>query len=166
MNKMKICLECADGGHLDEMMLLIDAFNNHEIFFVTFNTKMTLFLPKIADTFFVPNFKGRIDPAKLNSILRIFYTILYQLRNSVLCFRLIYLQKPDVIVSTGGPVTIPLFFFGNLFHKKTVYIESITRVNDISGTGKVVYYFSSLFLVQWESLQKKYVKAKYWGRVI
>ncbi len=163
---MKICLECADGGHLDEMLSLMDAFVNHEVFFITFDTKMTSELHEIGKTLFVPNFKGIIDPAKLPPILKDFYCIVYLLRNTFRCFNLLRNERPDMVISTGGPVTIPLFIFARVFNKKTIYIESLTRVETLSGTGRVIYYISDVFLVQWKSLLEKYENAEYWGNLI
>jgi len=38
---MKIALVCSSGGHLTEMLLLMESFNNHEIFFVTYDHPTT-----------------------------------------------------------------------------------------------------------------------------
>ena len=32
---MKIALVCAPGGHLTQMLFIIEAFKGHEIFFIT-----------------------------------------------------------------------------------------------------------------------------------
>jgi hypothetical protein len=63
-------------------------------------------------------------------------------------------------------VTIPIFFFSRVLGIRSIYIESITRVVDLSGTGKMVYPIVDVFLVQWPSLLKKYRKAECWGKVI
>lgn len=162
---MKILLECSDGGHLNTMMNIVGMLDNHQLSFLTFDTESTQELQKIGSTYFVSNFKGIIDPSNLPLILQEIYIILYLFRNSYRCLSLLHQENPDLIISTGGPVTIPLFLFSKLFSAKTVYIESITRVNELSGTGKVVYKFSDYFIVQWDSLIDKYDKAIYWGRI-
>jgi beta-1,4-N-acetylglucosaminyltransferase len=45
-------------------------------------------------------------------------------------------------------------------------MECFTRIETLSGTGKVVYRFSDLFLVQWPELAAKHEKASYEGRLI
>ena len=49
---MKICLN-VQGGHLDEMLSVIDAFDGNNIFFVTTRAKTTEDLWKIANVYYV-----------------------------------------------------------------------------------------------------------------
>ena len=35
---MKIALVCSHGGHLTEMLELVDAFEGHDLFFVTYKS--------------------------------------------------------------------------------------------------------------------------------
>jgi len=72
-----------------------------------------------------------------------------------------------MIVSTGSEIALPAFLIGKfLFRSKVIYMECFTRIETLSGTGKVVYRFSDLFLVQWPELAAKYEKASYEGRLI
>lgn len=163
---MKICLECADGGHLDEMISILDAFEGNELCFITFDTMTTNDLHKIARTIYVKNFKGVIDPASLPSPLIWIYAFFYIINMMIPSFQIIRQERPDVIVSTGGPVTIPLSYIGKLLGVRIIYIESLTRINSPSLTGRFIYPITDLFLVQWESMLVYYKKAKYWGKVI
>lgn len=163
---MKLCLECADGGHLDEMLSLLEAFKDQDIFFVTFHTETTRELGKIAKTIYIDNFKGIIDPAKLPQPFFWIYTVIYLIREIFPSLKILWQERPDAIVSTGGGVTIPLCYLGKLFGAKIIYIESLARIETGSGTGKCVYPVADLFLVQWESLLRQYKKAQYWGKVI
>jgi hypothetical protein len=52
---------------------------------------------------------------------------------------------------------------GKIFGSKIVYIESFANIHTKSVTGKVVYLFADLFIVQWESMLKLYPKAKLGG---
>ena len=74
-------------------------------------------------------------------------------------------EKPDVILSTGALVAYPFCLLGKLRGAKVVYIESFARVYNRSLTGRLVYPFADLFLVQWESLLSCYPKAKYVGGI-
>ncbi|XP_074895047.1 UDP-N-acetylglucosamine transferase subunit ALG14 isoform X1 [Buteo buteo] len=47
-----------------------------------------------------------------------------------------------------------------------VYVESICRVETLSLSGKILYYFSDYFIVQWPDLKEKYPKSVYLGRVV
>ncbi len=85
---------------------------------------------------------------------------------SFTCIKVLVRERPAIIISTGGGATIPLSYLGKLMGKHIIFIESLTRVNALSGTGKFLYPIADLFLVQWETLQRNYPKSKYWGRVI
>jgi len=161
---MKICLTCAAGGHLNQLLNIIDAFRGHDIFFITTKSETTIELDKIAKTYYT---KDSPKPLKLVNMGFIRLTfVFYTLFISWPCFKILIREKPDVIVSTGGSPTICLCFLSKLMGIKIVYIESLARIDDLSVTGKYVYKIADLFLVQWEQLSKKYGKAKYWGRVI
>ena len=79
--------------------------------------------------------------------------------------RIMFREKPDVVVTTGALVSFPFCLFGKLMGKKVVYIETFARVNDRSLTGRLVYPLADLFLVQWEALLEFYPKAKYVGGI-
>ena len=148
------------------MLNILDAFNGLDYFFVTFNTETTKDLPKLAKTIYIRNFKGLVDPAQLPKVAFFIFTIIYFMRVILPCFEILYKEKPDVILSTGGGVTVPLCFLGKLLGIKIIYVESLARINGPSLTGRIIYLIADLFLIQWKSLQKYYKNAKYWGRVI
>lgn len=147
--KRKICLVCSHGGHLTELLRLIDAFEGHEWFFMTYDVVRTR---KLKRKYLLKNI-GK-DPLKLLTIIPGILRILHR-------------EKPDLIVSTGAEIAIPVFYIGKLlFGIKTVYIESWCRIKEPSHTGRIVYPVSDWFLVQWTPLLKKYgSKARYKGAV-
>ena len=76
-------------------------------------------------------------------------------------------EKPKLIVSTGSEIAIPAFYLAKFFGMKTIFIESWTRVVQPTGTGRIVYPVSDVFLVQCERLLTKYgKKAKYEGAIV
>lgn len=78
----------------------------------------------------------------------------------------IYLRsKPDVIISTGPGIAFPVSFWGKLFQKKIIFIESWSRVTTKSVAGKFMYYLADHFFVQWPEMKKVYPKAIYKGRL-
>ena len=54
---------------------------------------------------------------------------------------------------------------GGEMKKKVIYIESFARITTPSLTGKILYHFADLFIVQWKELLKVYPKAKYFGGI-
>ena len=74
-------------------------------------------------------------------------------------------EKPDVIVTTGAAVAIPMCIIGKVFRKKVIYIESYARMTTPNKTGKLIYKFADLFIIQWEELRKYYPNAVYGGSI-
>lgn len=147
---MKIALVCSHGGHLTEMLYLMDAFEGHDVFFITYENFRTHKLDYN---------KYLLENIGTNPFLMIkaFWRI----------FRILRKEKPDLIISTGAEVAIPAFILGKLMRIKTVFIESWCRVKNKSATGNLIYHFSDDFLVQWPQLLEVYGnKAKYKGGVI
>ena len=161
---MKICLVCAPGGHLTEMLRLNDAFVSHDVFLVTYKEEF-LNLPKnVKKTYLIKNILvGRVQA---NRVEKIFLIILQMLLSAVKEFRILLIEKPDVIISTGSEIAIPICYMAKIFGKKVIFIESLCRINNLSGTGKIVSPISDVFLVQWESLVGKCKKAQYKGNVL
>jgi UDP-N-acetylglucosamine:LPS N-acetylglucosamine transferase len=148
----KLLLVCSSGGHFYQLFSLQDFWKNYSRVWVTFNQE---------DTFF------RLGEEKLywayaptNRNLKNFFL------NLILAWNIISQEKPDMIISTGAGVAVPFIFIGRLLQCKTIYIESLTRVKEISLTGKIIYPFVDHFLVQWEELSKRYQRAEFVGRVL
>lgn len=73
------------------------------------------------------------------------------LRNLLLAWRTVRDHNPDVILSTGAALAVPFFFVGRLRRKRLVYVESFTRVRDLSLSGRMVYPLADAFFVQWRT---------------
>ena len=149
---MKIALVCTHGGHLTETLHLLDALNEHQIFFVTHHSSRDTDLSALAPTWYTVNIEAR--PLRL--LYAFFGAIPILLR-----------EKPDVILSLGAEIAIPFFFWGKLLGTKLIYIESLCRVNDLSRTGKLIYPIVDEFWVQWpELLEACGPKARFQGALI
>jgi len=146
---VKICLVCSHGGHLTEILQLNEAFEGHETFFITYNSVRTRQLER----------KYLLRNIGTNPLVmaRAFLSML----------RILLREKPKLIISTGSEIAIPAFYLAKILRIKTIFIESWTRVDRPTGTGKIVYPVSDVFLVQWERLLSKYgKKARYEGAIL
>lgn len=144
---MKIALVCSHGGHLTEMLYLIEAFKGHDVFFVTYENPRTKNLNY--DKYLFPNFGDNyLELIKnLHRIIGVFLR-----------------EKPDIIVSNGAEIAIPFFYIGKLLRKRLAFIECYTRIDMPTITGKLVYPISDLFLVLWPEMLANYgKKAEYAG---
>lgn len=159
---MKLCLTCAAGGHLDELFSLFDAFKKYDKFVVTVASPRTESLSDMEKTYYIA---VGPKPTKYKS-LNFMSLLAYYAYILLPCIFILIKERPDVIIGSGGEATLHLSYIGKLLGAKIIYIESLARIDDLSGTGKLVYRISDLFLVQWENLIEKYPKVKYWGKVI
>ena len=147
---MKICLAFSAGGHRLQILQLEKIYRKYDHFFLTYKGLTTVNLTKNHRVYFITNFR--------RNFIKAFMTIIQSL--------LIFLkEKPDIIVSTGAGITIPICYLAKFFGKKVIYIESFSRVTSPSIAGKVAYPVSDLFLVQWEPLLKFYKRAVYGGPI-
>ena len=145
---MKICLVCSHGGHLSEILRLGEAFEGHETFFITYDSVRTRALQH---RYLLKNI-GR-NP-------------LMMARAAFSIFKILWAERPRLIVSTGSEIAIPAFYIAKLLRIKTIFVETWTRVLEPTGTGRIVYPVSDIFLVQWERLLAKYgKKARYEGGI-
>lgn len=160
---MKIGISCGSGGHLSQILELMDAFDEHDTFFVIVKSQVT-------EGINLNNVRFIIHPPKPKKLFGIslhkLQLTLYYIRLSIPCLRIILVDKPDVLVGHGGEATLILFYFAKIFRTNLIFIETVERVNELSGTGKLVYPITDLFIVQWETLKNKYENSVYWGRII
>lgn len=70
-------------------------------------------------------------------------------------------NRVSSIIGVGCSHAVPMFLAGRVLGRKNVFIESITRVNDLSNTGKLVYRMklAHLFIVQWPGLNGLYSRS-------
>ena len=161
---MKICLVCASGGHLTEMLSLKNAFDSHDVFLVTYKEKFRNFPKNIKRIYFIPNIL--VDRVQVNRAKKMLLIILQLLISAGKELRILLNERPDVVISTGSEIAIPICYLAKIFNKKVIFIESLCRINDLSGTGKIVSPISDIFLVQWDTLIGKCKKAQYHGNVL
>ena len=84
------------------------------------------------------------------------------------CFKSLYLYikiRPKVIITTGAHTAGPMCCIGKIFGSKIVYIETFANIHSKTITGKLVYKFADLFIVQWEEMLSIYPKAIYGGQI-
>ena len=149
---MKIALISTQGGHLTEMLQLLDAFESHNIFFVTHPSIRDTELASIAPVYLIAHIGT--NPYRL--FLALFSS-----------HRILKKEKPDIILSLGAEIALPFFFWGKILKIKTIFIESWCRLESLSRTGKLSYHIVDVFLVQWPQLLKVCgPKAHYEGAVI
>jgi beta-1,4-N-acetylglucosaminyltransferase len=74
--------------------------------------------------------------------------------------------RPQAVLANGPSVAVPAALLGKLLGARIAYVESASRVQRMSTSGRIVYPFADLFIVQWPALQTRYRKAIYAGRLL
>jgi UDP-N-acetylglucosamine transferase subunit ALG13 len=164
---MKICLVCSSGGHLTEALEISSIFQENQSFLITYKEKFLnneLYANIFYNKYLIKNYiNNKVDSPYL---LKIFYLLIHMINVAFNEFKIMYKENPDLIVSTGSEIALPMFIFAKIVGKKTIYVESFCRAFSLSGTGKILYNIVDLFLVQWDELIIKYKKAKFYGNVL
>lgn len=86
--------------------------------------------------------------------------------NAIQSFIIILRIRPCVVINTGGGISIATSLFAKMLGSRLIFIESGARVISPSRTGRFLYKFSDLFIVQWSEMLKYYPKAIYGGVLI
>ena len=83
-------------------------------------------------------------------------------------FRVIRRARPDAIVCVASSLAVPLCLCGKILGRKTVFIESITRVSAPSVTGMILsrLHLCDRHYVQWPEAESLYPAAIYRGSVL
>lgn len=89
-------------------------------------------------------------------------------RSCVSAVALVARLRPDAVLSVGHPAAIPLCLAGKVLGAKTVFVESLTRVVELSVTGRIMYHLrlADRLYVQWAKLAEQYPRATYAGSVL
>jgi beta-1,4-N-acetylglucosaminyltransferase len=133
--KPRVMLVCCQGGHLMQMLALKSTWSDLPRIWIT---------TRAADTEALLQ-----DEPKVYAHVPTARSIKNMLRNLWLAIGVIRKHRPDVLLSTGGGVTVPVFLIGKLTGARLIYVESLTRVDGPSLTGKLVYPLVDRFFVQW-----------------
>ena len=149
MKDIKICFVASSGGHTTEILSLGQLRKAYEHIFVTEET------PKKRDSGKVYYFK-QVNRREIKSLV-------YFLHLFKVSWEILKKEKPTHIISTGAMCTFPVCLIGKLRGIKIIYIESFARVYSLSTTGRLVYSFADMFVVQWKELLVNYPKAVYFG---
>ncbi len=136
----RVMLVASGGGHWVELMRLVPAFEHCSLAFVTVQSD---YKPQ-TEGYEGSRFYTVFDVTRWNKI-RWIQTVL----------KLLYIllrERPEVVVSTGA---LPGYFalrLAKLMGARTVWVDSIANVEELSKSGQMIGKHASLWLTQWEHL--------------
>ncbi len=144
--KSKVLVIASAGGHLTQAMCATSACENIAL---------------------VSN-KKNISNDKIKHIYKIWDTQHNMFIHFVNIFYAIYVllrERPSVVFSTGGPIVLPFALLCKFLPIKFVYLDTLSRVVELSNTGKLVrkHNLFDHFFCQWKEIAAKN-KVNYIGK--
>lgn len=149
--KLKILLVSSSGGHWIQMNRVVPAFESEDLHFACTDETYHQTNPQ-HPFYYIPEASRSAGPVKL-------------LWQAWCVLKLLVRLQPDLIVSTGASVGFFAVFFGKKLGKKTIWLDSIANVEQISLSGEKAQKHSDLFITQWQHLADQ-KQIRYFGSVI
>ena len=153
--KKKVLFISSTGGHLSELLMLEPMFKKYDFHIITEKDKSTTFLEK--------KYKDKVGYMIYGTKD---HPLTYPFKLLGNCFKSIYYYfkiKPEFIVTTGVHTAGPICCLGKMLGSRIIYIETFANIHSKTTTGRLIYHFADLFVVQWQSMLKIYPKATYGG---
>jgi UDP-N-acetylglucosamine:LPS N-acetylglucosamine transferase len=158
----RIAVVLGQGGHTAQTFALVRLLGSQFEFLYMIGVLDRLTPKKIPIRGkILPVFPPRLLPqdSRIMAMIRTITTLLI----SIVYF-IIY--RPKAAISCGTGLTIPIFYIARTLGIKTVFIESMSRVESLSITGRLLLGKTTLFFVQWPELAKKIPGAVYGGQLL
>ncbi len=138
---MRLCLVCSAGGHLYQLHRLENWWRKEDRFWVTCRKPDAEALLKEERAYWAA------CPTRNATNL---------LRNFRLALRVLWRERPDLVISNGAGVAIPFFYVATLLGIPTLYVEVYDRIDVPTLTGRIVYPVTDIFALQWEEQREHY----------
>lgn len=150
-----LCVGASSGGHMSELETLL-AFQaawplRPRVFVATLGLSASA-LPTDARSYLIGECDRNHPWQAVKTLVR--------------CLKVVWRERPDVVLTTGS---MPLALFclvAKLFGAQIVWIDSISQIDRISMSGRLVRPFADLFLVQWPELASRYPGTHYAGELV
>jgi len=152
LESVDVLLVCSPGGHALQLSLLRGAWSGYAAAWVTLEAEDTRTLLEDETVVFAYGPTTRNLPNLA--------------RNLRLALKLVRSARPRVIVTTGAGIAVPFAWIGRLLGARVVYIESFTRIESPSLSGRLIAPVTDRLYVQWPELARKLRRARYAGTVI
>lgn len=135
----RVLLVASGGGHWVQMLRLRQAWAGHELSYATVQ----------------PSYREQVGDARFFSFTDATRWDRWRLALMILQVATIVLRvRPDVVVTTGAAPGVVALRMGKLLGARTIWIDSIANVEQMSMSGERVRRFADLWLTQWAHLAR------------
>jgi len=138
--KIKVLALSSGGGHWVQLLRLRPAFVNCDVVFATVKAG---YRSDVGDA----KFRVIPDANRWNKagLIRVLFAI----------FRLLWQERPDIVISTGAAPGYFAIRLGNLFGARTIWVDSIANGEELSLSGQKAGPHAKLWLTQWAHLARE-----------
>ena len=137
--RTRVLAVASGGGHWVQLLRLLPAFADGEVVFVTVNAA----------------YQPQVEPNRFHVVCDgTRWTKLGLLRMATKLAWIILWEHPSIIVTTGAA---PGYFglrLGKLLGARTIWIDSIANVEQLSLSGQKIGKYADLWLTQWPHLAR------------
>ncbi|MDR0614395.1 MAG: hypothetical protein LBF82_00250 [Lactobacillales bacterium] len=138
MISRKLLAVASIGGHWMQLLRIVSPANSEfEIIYLSTHPKCATMVE--GHKFYTMTDFSRWDFHKL---FRVFFQ----------AAKIIWKEKPDIVITTGAAPGMIALFVAKLFGKRTIWVDSIANVEKLSLSGKIASKFAAKTYTQWESL--------------
>jgi beta-1,4-N-acetylglucosaminyltransferase len=158
---MKLLVVLGEGGHTTELLNLVELLGETYDYYYVISKEDNLAESRIkypGPKYYLTRPRGK-GTAIFEAVLRTIWVAVQSLQ-------ILWLVRPDAILSAGPAIAVPISILGKLSGARIVFVECASRVRGLSLTGRIMYRWADLFFVQWPQLAGKLPKAIYAGRCV
>lgn len=159
--KKKLVIVLGEGGHTTELLHLVHLLGNGYQYSYIVSKEDNISADKI-------KLQGQIY--KINrprgKKTKIISAIIRFVQALIDSFLILIKVRPYAILSTGPAIAVPVSVIGKLLRIKIIFIETGSRIQKLSLTGRIICPFADLFFIQWPQLKSEAPKGIYAGRLI
>ena len=133
-----LLLVCSSGGHLMQLHQLRPAWEPFTRTWVTFDKSDARSLLREERVLHAYGPTNRNIPNLV--------------RNLRLAVRVLRRERPSAILTTGAGVAVPFAWVGRLLGIPTIYVESVTRIDGLSLSARMIAPVARRLYAQWPEL--------------
>jgi len=141
---LKVCLISTTGGHLVQILMLKEVYENLDHYFVTVQNEFS---------------EHVLDRDKKYYVTQILRNLGKLILNGLESLRVLRRERPAVIITTGAGDVLPTCLLGKIMGCKIVFLETFARVREPSLVGRLLAPFADMVIVQWKSMLDHYKNA-------
>lgn len=146
-----LLLVCSCGGHLLQLLQLEPLWNARERVWVTFDK------PDAHSLLAGERVRYAWGPTNRN--------VPNLLRNARLALRVVREERPAALITTGAGVAVPFAWAARLLGIPVFYVESLTRIEQLSLSGRMIAPIARQVYVQWPELAATSPRLRFAGNV-